>query len=272
MDVLEAIDGWGAAHAAAGVAAQSRVLAAHGPADRPFRLASVTKLLTACAVMIAAEEGILDLDEPAGPPRATVRHLLAHASGLPFDGDEPIGRPGQRRIYSNTGYELLGALVAERAEMPFAEYLEEGVLQPSGMRSTRLRGSPAAGAYGTLDDVLAFARELLSGPRFVAPETFAEMTTVAFPGIAGVVPEVGRYDPCDWGLGFELRDGKAPHWTGTLNSPRTFGHIGGSGTLFWVDPAAGLALVCLTDRELGPWALEAWPALSDAVLDGYLSP
>jgi CubicO group peptidase (beta-lactamase class C family) len=78
---------------------------------------------------------------------------------------------------------------------------------------------------------------------------------------------VARYDALDWGLGFELRDGKTPHWTGSRNSPETFGHFGGSGSFLWVDPVAGIALACLTDRRYGPWALEAWPALSDAVLE-----
>jgi CubicO group peptidase (beta-lactamase class C family) len=82
-----------------------------------------------------------------------------------------------------------------------------------------------------------------------------------------MLPGVGRYDPLDWGLGFELHDAKVPHWMGECNSPATFGHFGGSGTFLWVDPAADLAVVALTDREYGPWSLEAWPALSDAVLD-----
>ena len=73
-------------------------------------------------------------------------------------------------------------------------------------------------------------------------------------------------DPNDWGLGFELRDAKAPHWTGTRNSARTFGHFGGSGSFLWVDPDAGIVLACLCDLDFGPWALEAWPRLSDDVL------
>jgi CubicO group peptidase (beta-lactamase class C family) len=46
-------------------------------------------------------------------------------------------------------------------------------------------------------------------------------------------------DPNDWGLGFELRDTKEPHWTGTRNSPRTYGHFGGSGSFLWLDPEPG---------------------------------
>jgi len=244
----------------------SGLVETRGPLDREYRLASVTKLLTACAVLVAAEEGILELDEPAGPDGSTVRHLLAHASGLPFDSGPPLARPGARRIYSNTGYDLLGELVAKRSELAFAEYLQAAVLEPAGMASTQLRGSPAASALATLADLLAFAQELRA-PRIVAHETLHEALTVQFPGLVGVIPGIGRQDPCDWGLGFELRGHKSPHWTGSRNSPRTFGHFGGAGTFLWVDPDAGVALAVLTDLEFGEWALEAWPALSDAVLD-----
>jgi CubicO group peptidase (beta-lactamase class C family) len=53
---------------------------------------------------------------------------------------------------------------------------------------------------------------------------------------------------------------------GADNSPGTFGHFGGAGTFMWVDPVADIALVALTDRDFGPWALDVWPSLSDAVL------
>jgi CubicO group peptidase (beta-lactamase class C family) len=264
VDALRQIDAWGAGHASAGVLRAGEVVAARGARDLPLRWASVTKLATALAVLIAAEEGVVDLDQPAGPRGSTVRHLLAHASGLPFDGDEPIAKPGQRRIYSNTGFEVLAAEVARAAEMPFAEYLHAAVFEPLGA-GAELRESAAAGVFGTLDDMLLLARELQS-PTLVAPETFAEATTVQFPGLGGVLPGFGRWDPNDWGLGFELRDAKARHWTGTRNSARTFGHFGGSGTFLWVDPEAGLACACLTDRQFDDWALDAWPALSDAVL------
>ena len=80
-----------------------------------FRWASVTKLVTALAVLLAVDDGLIDLDEPAGPPGSTVRHLLAHASGLPFEGETVLAQPGTRRIYSNPGFDMLGALLAERS-------------------------------------------------------------------------------------------------------------------------------------------------------------
>ena len=265
MEALRHIDSWDVPNAAAAVLRGVDVVAVQGPRGAVFRWASVTKPVTALATLVAAEEGILDLDQPAGPEGSTIRHLLAHASGLPFEGRTPIAPPGRRRIYSNAGFEVLADAVAAAAEMPFEAYLSAAVLEPLGMR-TELRGSPAAGLLGSVDDLVAFAAEL-QRPHLVAPETLVEATTVAFPGLVGVLPDLGRFDPNDWGLGFELRDHKEPHWTGTQNSARTFGHFGGSGTFVWVDPEAGLALACLTDREFGDWAKEAWPRLSDAVLE-----
>jgi CubicO group peptidase (beta-lactamase class C family) len=264
LEALRQVDDWPAPTAAAGVVRAGDVVAVHGPRDRVLRWASVTKLVTALAALVAAEEGVIDLDEPAGPEGSTVRHLLAHASGLPFERGGPTGRPGQRRVYSNIGFEALADHVATRAEMPFAEYLARGVLEPLGMQA-ELRGSPASELFGTLDDLLLLAREL-QRPTLVAEETLAEATTVQFPGLSGVLPDLGRMDPNDWGLGFELRDEKSPHWTGSRNSPRTFGHFGGSGTFLWVDPDADVALGCLTDLDFGDWAKEVWPKLSNAVL------
>ena len=265
MEALRQVDDWGAEHAAAGVVRPGEVVATHGPRDLELRWASVTKPATALTTLVAVEEGVVDLDEPAGPPGSTLRHLLAHASGLPFEGDAPIAKPGQRRIYSNTGFERLGDVVAEAAEMRFEEYLARAVFEPIGALAT-LRGSPAGDVHGSLDDMLRLAQELLE-PRIVAPGTLAEATSVQFPGLGGVLPGFGRWEPNDWGLGFELKDAKSPHWTGSRNSPRTFGHFGGSGTFLWVDPDRRLACVCLTDREFDDWALEAWPRLSDAVLE-----
>jgi CubicO group peptidase (beta-lactamase class C family) len=264
VESLRAIDGWNAGVAAAGVARADGVAGTHGPRDAELPWASVTKLLTGLAVLVALEEGTVDLDEPASPPGATLRHLLAHASGLPVDGEEPLSEPGRRRIYSNTGIELAARLLEERAEMPFADYFAHAVVRPLGLAG-RLAGSPAHGYRGPLEDILALGRELLR-PTLVASETLGEATTVQFPGLVGMLPGLGRMEPNDWGLTFELRDAKSPHWTGSRNSARTFGHFGASGTFLWVDPDAAVACGVLTDRRFGDWAKEAWPALSDAVL------
>ena len=242
-------------------------LAAHGP-DADFPWASVTKLLTALTVLGTVQDGLVDLDEPAGPPGSTVRHLLAHASGLAPDADSVVSPPGRRRVYSNRGYEVLGALVAARSGTSFADQLAARVCGPLGFTGTVLDGSPAHGARGPVTDLAALGRELLA-PTLLGPELMGRATRVAYPGLAGVLPGFGRQDPNDWGLGPELRDGETPHWTGAGNSPRTFGHFGRSGSFLWVDPDAGLACACLTGREFGPWAAEAWPAFSDRVLAAF---
>ena len=264
MDALRAVEGWPVEHVAVGLASATGPVAVHGDTSREYRWASVTKPVTALACLVAAEEGAIDLDGPAGPPGSTFRHLLAHASGLPLDGSSPIARPGTRRIYSDYGFDLLGETLGEHAEMPFGVYLAEAVVEPLGL-GVRYEGRAGSGLWGSLDDLLAVGRELLA-PTLVARETLAEATSVQFPGLTGVVPGFGRQKTNDWGLGFELRDHKSPHWTSPRNSERTFGHFGRSGTFIWVDPEAEVALACLTDRDFGDWAKTAWPALADAVL------
>lgn len=258
---------WPAAHVAVAVVGPDGIVASRGDRTRPFDLASVTKLLTAFACLVAVEEGTLALDEPAGPPGATVRHLLAHAAGLGFDGGVVAG-PGQRRTYSNAGFEALADHLTRAAGMPGDRYVHEAVVEALGLRSTEVVGrSLAAGARSTVDDLSRFAAELLA-PTLIARSTLAEATTVQFPGLAGILPGFGRLDPNDWGLGFECRDHKVPHWTGPRCSPATYGHFGAAGTFLWVDPAAGTALVTLTDEPFGEWSRQAWPELSDEVLAG----
>ncbi|WP_181767253.1 serine hydrolase domain-containing protein [Streptomyces albidus (ex Kaewkla and Franco 2022)] len=274
MDSLRMIENWPVPTAAAVVVSRTDastgegtpvVTGSHGPTGHRFALASVTKPLTAYATLIAVEEGAVELDEPAGPAGSTVRHLLAHTSGLAFEEDRPMAEPGTRRIYSNAGFEALGDHLAKVTEIPFPQYLHEAVLAPLGMTATELPGSPAKDGVSNADDLSRFAAELLA-PRLLSPSTLEAATSVAFPGLKGVLPGYGNQSPNDWGLGFEIRDGKSPHWTGSSSSPRTFGHFGQSGTFLWVDPEAGAACAALADRDFGQWAIDAWPPFTDAVL------
>jgi CubicO group peptidase (beta-lactamase class C family) len=267
-DLTPLVTAWPVDVVSVGVTDPHGTLGVAGDPEWVTRIASVGKLLVGLAALVAMEEGTVNLDVPAGPEGSTVRHLLAHASGLAFDDDISIAPPGRRRIYSNTGIERFADHLAARAGMGFEEYLGLGVLEPLGMADTELRGSPAHAVWSTISDLLAFSRELLR-PALVSPATLAEATRPHFPDLAGVLPDVGRFDPNPWGLTFEIRNGKQPHWTGRRNSPATFGHFGGAGTFLWVDPEAKLAAVALADRDFGPWALEAWPEFSDAVLERY---
>ncbi len=271
MMTPDVFEGWQSPEASAGVVGAGdggAVSAVWGDGSRRSRWASVTKLVTALAALVAVEEGTLGLDQPAGPPGATVRHLLAHASGLAFDDARVLAAPGSRRIYSNRGFEVLAQTLEDGAGMPFERYLVEGVLSPLGMVGTRLEGSAAAGLVGPLDDLLRLGAELLH-PTLVSAETLRLATTVAFPGLDGVLPGIGAFEPLDWGLGFEVRGHKSPHWTGHRSSPATFGHFGATGSFLWVDPQARLAAAALSRRDFGPWALVAWPRFTDEILDRY---
>lgn len=250
---------------AAGVVTESGWEASAGLAEETFAWASVTKLLVALTCMVGVDEGTVSWEERAGPVGSTLAHLLAHASGLPFEGQVPVAPPAQRRIYSNTGIEIAAHHLEVMAGMTFGSYLDGGVLEPLGMGATVLEGSPAHGAQGPLTDLLRLARELLK-PTLVSLPTWERATSVAWAALPGLLPGFGRQDPCDWGLGPEIRGHKAPHWTGKANSPGTYGHFGQTGSFLWVDPKAGVALVGLNNTDFGPWAKEAWPALSDDVL------
>lgn len=262
------IEDWGAGFVAAAAVDSDGGVHRHGDTAAVVRIASITKLCAAHALLVAVEEGTVDLEDPLGPEGSTVRHLLAHAGGYDFDSDAVLAAPGERRIYSNTGYDLLARHLEERSGLSAAQYLHEAVLAPLAMTSSDLRGSVAKDLHSSVEDLLLLAAELRS-PTLIHPSTADEERSEQFPGLAGVLPGWGRMDPCPWGLGPELVGSKSPHWTGTTASATTFGHFGGAGTLLWIDPVAGVSCVAMCDREFGPWAVEAWPAFSDTVRAAY---
>ena len=187
MEALGLTASWPVDHVAAAVVSPDGSVDSIGETDRSFRLASIAKAMTGWATLVAVEEGIVTLDQPVGQPGCTVRHLLAHAGGYPFDGVDPISPPARRRIYSNRGIELAASAVAEAAGMPFADYLEQAVFQPLGMTASQLRGSPAHAVWSTVADTVRFAAELRR-PTLVSTATAAEATSVQFPALAGIVP------------------------------------------------------------------------------------
>lgn len=266
MSALDALDDWPVdTVAAAVVTADGSVVSSHGGVDLRFPLASVTKLLSAHAVAVAVEEEAVALSDHAGPPGATVEHLLAHASGLAFDDENVAAEVATARIYSNAGYAVLARHLTEATGIAFGEYLRDAVCAPLGMTATSLDGPAGHGATSTVADLVAFATELLA-PRLLAPSTHAAVTSVHFPGLDGFVPGYGRHRRNDWGLGPEIRGEKSPHWTGSRNSPRTIGHFGQSGTYLWADPDLGAACVVLTDRAFGSWAKPLWSEFNDTVV------
>ncbi|PRY31075.1 CubicO group peptidase (beta-lactamase class C family) [Spirosoma oryzae] len=138
-----------------------------------FRIASMTKSLTAMAILKLRDEGKLRLDDPAeqyvpqlkklrylttDSPRITVRNLLTHSAGFPEDnpyGDRQLGDseaeltrfldggvslsnvPGVAYEYSNLGFVLLGRILTNVTGKPYQQYITESILKPLGMTNTR---------------------------------------------------------------------------------------------------------------------------------------
>jgi len=251
------------------VADEATTLAATGDLDWVTRIASISKLFTCYAALVAIEEGTISLGDPAGPEGSTVRHLMAHASGLGFESDAShTFAPGARRIYSNVGIERLGAHIEQAAGIAFTDYVVEAVIDPLGLTGFEAAGSPAHGMRASVRHLLTFGRELLT-PTLIAPETLAMATSPVFPELRGVLPGFGAADPNLWGLGFEIRGNKSPHWTGIRHDPSTFGHFGGSGSFLWVDPTRRLIGASVSSEVFGQWALEAWPTANTVLVERY---
>jgi CubicO group peptidase (beta-lactamase class C family) len=268
MRPLSLVSSWPVGTAAAATVRYDGTIERIGPSTNLFHLASLSKVLSTWAILIAVEDGSISLDAPVGQPGCTLRHLLSHAGGYPFEGETPILGPQRRRIYSNTGIDIAARAVSEATGIDFGEYVTEAVLEPLDLSSTEIRGSASNGMWGTVDDIARFLVEMIA-PTLLSRASVTEATTIQYPGLAGRLPGMGIFDPCPWGLGAEIKGSKHPHWMGTTNSPASFGHFGGSGTMMWVDPVAKTSVVALTDRRFDEWALSAlrvWPELSDAII------
>ena len=145
MSALDRVTTWPVPHSVAAIVRSSdgstpATYSTVGETGRSFRLASLTKTVTGLTALIACEEGSLRLDDVIDPVMCsaslhegtTLRHLLAHASGLPFDGASPIAALGRRRIYSNTGIEMVAELITAPTGIAFDDYLNEAVIEPLG--------------------------------------------------------------------------------------------------------------------------------------------
>ncbi|HIW96317.1 MAG TPA: beta-lactamase family protein [Candidatus Corynebacterium gallistercoris] len=281
-DVLVELDAWPVDRAAgAFIGGDGRTT--HGDPSGVFRLASVSKLLTSYAVAMAVEEGAFGFDDTVklenyeGDTPPTVRQLLAHAGGVAFGEWAQQKAPETRRIYSSAGYEMLAAFLEAKTGIGFADYCQEGLNEPLGM-NVDFSGSAGHGFSGSVDDLAAFAAEVLE-PKLLAPETVAEMVSVQYGELGGVVPGYGMFKPCPWGLGFEIHGSKGAestadagkHWLAPSMPAEVAGHFGQSGTFLWVAPEHKLAAVVLTDRDFGDWAKPLWAPFNERLWEaaGY---
>ncbi len=324
---LSSIDTWVAEGDVPAVAAAVvdrrgiRELRVAGAADERslFALASLTKPLVAIAVLVAAEEGSLDLDAPVADhlpgygssarDPITARHLLAHASGLPESvkgmdalAVEPVHPPAVRRVYSNEGFHVLGALLSAATGIDHGRYVSEAVFEAGAIDAHlpladrdaaralevrepglsapgmplfnapewRRRGNAAGGGFATVAAYAEVVRWLLTETGPISAESHAELRSVQWPGIPGGLESFPKLHCPDWGLGVNIRGSGSPHWCGDAVSPGTISHFGASGTLMWADRDAGVGLVCLANRgTYSGWMLRPgrWADLTRSVIE-----
>ncbi|WP_460801000.1 serine hydrolase domain-containing protein [Microbacterium sp. GXF6406] len=251
-----------------GVTSPDETLAVQGDPHAVVALASVTKLLTAWGALVAIDHGLLDLDDPAGPAGSTVLDLLDHTSGLPMEGAEPQKAPGERRIYSNAGFDALAAHVADAVGIPFSEWMAREVNRPLGMAETDVTGRPSAGGRASINDLLIFGREVLR-PTLI-PASFRNLAlSPSHQGLRGIVPGYGAYADCQWGLGFELKAEKSPHWLADTFPPETAGHFGAQGSFLFIDRSRDIAAAFLSGVPFGEDHKRVWPALTQEIADRY---
>jgi uncharacterized protein YbbC (DUF1343 family)/CubicO group peptidase (beta-lactamase class C family) len=270
--------------------------------DTMFDVASLTKVVaTTTAAMMLLEDGRIRLIDPVakyvpefgkyGKDRITIRDLMTHMSGLRPDvdlGDSweghdaairlgteeiPLAAPGQRFVYSDINYFMLGEIVERVAKMKLDVFTRERIFQPLGMRDTMfnppralygrvaptqpatLRGvvhdptarrmggvAGHAGLFSTAADLAIFCRMLLDGgavgtARVLSPLAIERMTSPASPGTEANIR----------GLGWDL-DSSYSSNRGEFLPLGSYGHTGFTGTSLWIDPASRVFVVFLSNR------------------------
>jgi CubicO group peptidase (beta-lactamase class C family) len=272
--------------------------------DTVFDLASLTKpVATATSVMILIERRRIKLDDPVakylpafaahGKESVTIEHLLLHTSGLIADnplgdyedgreaalehicGLEPRARPGEKFVYSDVGFIVLGFIVEQVSGERLDDFARENIFQPLAMSETsfrpaeslRERAAPAdkrdgkwlkgvvhdpraalmdgvaghAGLFSTADDLAKYAETMLNrggrgDARLFSEDTWRLMTA------PHVVPGGGKR-----ALGWDVQSGYSTN-RGKRLSTAAFGHGGFTGTSLWIDPENELFVIFLSNR------------------------
>ncbi len=279
--------------------------------DTRFNLGSMNKMFTAVAIAQLVEQGKLsfndtvgkilpDYPNPAVREKVTLHHLLTHSSGLgsyfaskkyedtwtklftvddflkTFAEEPPAFEPGQRFLYSNSGFIVLGKIVEKISGISYYDYVREHIYQPAGMNDSdsyemdkevpnlatgytlinpltdrpdgilrnnyyqhSIKGGPAGGGYSTVQDLLRFDQALRSG-KLLSPK-YVEMLVTGKISMGGPNMQYG------YGFGVE-----------TLPSGRRIiGHNGGApGINGWLDSywedGYTVAVLCNLDRCAQP--------------------
>jgi serine-type D-Ala-D-Ala carboxypeptidase len=257
--------------------------------DSLFGVASVSKPVTATAVMKLVETGKIGIHQPVtkylpefkgkGWEKITVRHLLTHTSGLPYQSELPFSElgqtdlesePGREMAYSNVAYDLLGEVVQRISGQLFSEFMRQSIFQPLGMkeatfihqgkaneRSIRARPGttydwpeaingqvfPSSTLWATAMDMAIFTQTFLNRGRYGDFRLLSPATVAAMTRnqIPGLPRETkgGILSPPPGFGWFMLEEVRFPNFP-CLWSPQSYGHTGASGAFVWVDPVYDL--------------------------------
>lgn len=204
--------------------------------------------------------------------------------------------PGEQFNYSDNGFTIAGIMAERVTGLRFGDIVQREVLTPLGMldasmfppedwwpriaavigdsaegRETaemfnsaeyRRRGAPAGGLFATVRGIVPFLRAFLQqgvaqGRPWLRRETVAAMMRPQVSGIPGRVGVLYEWPAVEWGLGWDVKGSKTPHWSGTLTSPQTISHEGYAGTLVWADPTRELLCVIFTNHTFADhWNLK----------------
>jgi CubicO group peptidase (beta-lactamase class C family) len=237
------------------------------------------------------------------PRPITVRDLLTHSSGLgnvntprPHStltelcmayAREPLFfPPGAKWNYSNSGINTLGRIVEVASGKPFAEFLDERILRPLGMRDTtfwpgpeqqqRLAKSykrstngqleevsnffiqgdladrqrtpfPSGGLYSTAEDIAKFYQMMLRGGTLNGHVYLKPETAAEMTRTQSGDLRTGFTDGMSWGYGFQVV--REPQGVTSMLTPGTFGHGGAYGTNSWGDPKRGVAYILMIQAQ-----------------------
>jgi len=267
---------------------------AHIDAKTDFRLASFTKQFTALAIMLLVHDGKLRYDQrlteifadfPAYGQAITVRHLLTHTSGLPdyedlmkgdtwtaahqIQDEEVLGllkrqtagkfAPGASWAYSNSGYVVLGSIVAKVSGEPFGQFLHDRIFRPLHMSHTLVyingKNTVPNRAYG----------HTRQGDHFVETDQSSTSATLGDGGIYSNLEDLAQWDRAleshallsdaemrEALTPVKLSDGSEPHWPANPNDDNLHpGQPVAYGFGWFLDPHEGRPRMWHTGGTMG---------------------
>jgi len=232
----------------------------HGDLEEVRAWASVSKMAVAMAFGVEIDWDMHSYGQIVGPRGANIANLLSHSSGLGLEEGDPLVPVGTKRVYSNYGVDYVVQAIMDDGTP--ASWLDHRVFRGLGMTSTSLEGRPSSGVSGSTNDMLTLAEAWLR-PDGIAKETRDQIIRPYMPALDGIVPGFGRFTPCPWGLGPEVR-GEKEHWMGDW-PPASFGHFGQSGALMLLNADEGIGVVATSTEPFGPWAVKLWPEWTSAM-------